>query len=69
MVKPWSKGLGYTRLTELILEAFKTLCLKFPLAVLIALGVAGMSSLMLVFQIVFLSGMAAGLVIWLGTVM
>ena len=59
-------GLSYTRLRELVLEAFEDIVPDIAviiLMVLIALGVAGqLPTPKLVFQIVFLSGMAAGLV-------
>ena len=59
-------GLSYTRLRELVLEAFEDIVPDIAviiLMVLIALGVAGqLPPPKLVFQIVFLSGMATGLV-------
>ena len=66
--KPRFKDLSYSRLRELVLEAFKILFLIFLPLVRVALGVAGpLLPQMLAYQINFLSVMAAGLVNWLRT--
>ena len=68
---PRFKGLSYTRLRELVSEAFKDIVTDISvIGTHIVLRAAGqLPQPMLVFQIVFLSGMATGLVIRLRTVM